>query len=133
MSEPSVLSTPIHDRSTREDIDRPLQTYANILAILSKRLKTHFYVFYDGKYTHTALRFALLRERAVDLRQYVLLKNDARRECSTVWSRSGAYTAPFEDFWRPILKRLDPLDPVEKAHGQLELFDDVVQSVNRSR
>ena len=26
VSAPSVLSTPIHDRSTRGDIDRPLQT-----------------------------------------------------------------------------------------------------------
>ena len=34
VSAPSVLSTPIQDRSTRGDIDRPLQTYANIVAIL---------------------------------------------------------------------------------------------------
>ena len=40
VSASSVLSTPIQDRSTRGDIDRPLQTYANIVAILSERLKT---------------------------------------------------------------------------------------------
>ena len=47
VSAPSVFSTPIQDRSTRGDIDWPLQTYANIVAILCERLKTRFCVFYD--------------------------------------------------------------------------------------
>ena len=59
ISAPSVLSTPIQDRSTRKDIDQPLQTYADIVAILSVRLKTRFCVFYDREYTLDALRFAL--------------------------------------------------------------------------
>ena len=63
VSAPSVLSTPIQDRSTRKDIDRPLQTYANIVAILSERLKTRFCVFYDREYTLKALRFALPHKR----------------------------------------------------------------------
>ena len=128
VSAPSVLSTPIHNRSTRGDIDRPLQTYANIVAILSERLTTRFCVFYDREYTLDALRFALSRERTVDLGQYVLLRNDALRESGTVWSRSRAYTAALEDLWRPILKRVVPSDPVEKARGLLELFDGVVKS-----
>ena len=37
VSAPSVLSTPIQDCSTRGD-ERPLQTYANIVAIFSERL-----------------------------------------------------------------------------------------------
>ena len=129
VSAPSVLSTPIQDRSTRGDIDRPLQTYANIIAILSERLKTRFCVFYDREYTVDALRFALPRERTVDLGQYVPLRSDAPREGGTVWSRSRAYTAPLEDLWRPILKRVVSSDPVEKARGLLELFDGVVKSL----
>ena len=128
MSAPSVLSTPIHDRSTRGDIDRPLQTYAIIVAILSERLKTRFCVFYDREYTLDALRFALPRERTVDLGQYVLLRNDALRKGGTVWSRSRAYTAFLEDLWRLILKRVVPSDPVENARGLLDLFDGVVKS-----
>ena len=128
VSAPSVLSTPIHNRSTRGDIDRPLQAYANIVAILSERLTTRFCVLYDREYTLDALRFALSRERTVDLGQYVLLRNDALRESGTVWSRSRAYTAALEDLWRPILKRVVPSDPVEKARGLLELFDGVVKS-----
>ena len=80
ISAPSVLSTPIQDRSTYGEIDRPLQTYANIVAILSERLKTRFCLFYDCEYTLDALRFALPRERTVDLGYYVLLRNDALRE-----------------------------------------------------
>ena len=102
VSAPSVLSTPIQDRSTREDINRPLQTYANIVGIFSERLKTRFCVFYPCEYTLDALRFAFSRERTVDLGQYVLLRNDARRENGTVLSRSRAYTAPLKDLWRPI-------------------------------
>ena len=89
---------------------------------------TRFCVFYDSEYTFDALRFALPRERTVDPGQYVLLRNDARREGGTVWSRSRAYTAPLEDLWRPILKRVVSSDPVEKARGLLELFDGVVKS-----
>ena len=77
VSAPSVLSMPNNDRSTRRDIDRPLQTYANIVAILLERLKTRFCIFYDCKYTFDALRFALSRERTVDFGQYVPLRNDA--------------------------------------------------------
>ena len=87
VSAPSVLSRPIHDCSTRGDLDRPLQTYANVVAILLERLKTRFCVFYDREHTLDSLRFALPRERTVDLGQYVLLKNDALREGRTVWSR----------------------------------------------
>ena len=123
---PSVLLTPIKDRSTRGDIYRPLQTYANIVAIFSKRLKTQFCVFYDCVYTLDALRFTLPRERTVYLGQYVLLKNDALRENGTAWSRSRAYRALFEDLWRPILKRVVQSDFVENAHGLLELFNGVV-------
>ena len=133
VSAPSMLSTPIQDRSNRGDIDRPLQTYSNIVAILSERLKTRFCVFYNSEYTLDALRFALPRERTVDLGQYVLLRNDSLREGGTVWSRSRAYTAPLEDLWRPILKRVVPSDLVEKAHELLELFDCAVMSFIRSR
>ena len=128
VSAPSVLSTPIQNRSTCGDIDRPLQTYANIVTILSEQLKMWFCVFYDREYTLDALRFALPCERTVDLGQYVYLRNDALREGGTVWSRSRAYTAPFDDLWRPILKRVVPSDPVEKARGLLELLDGVVKS-----
>ena len=108
VSEPSVLSTPIQDRSTRGDIDRPLQTYANIVAILSERLKTRFCVFYDREYTLDALRFTLSRERTVDLGQYVFLKKHALSEGNTFWSRSRLYSASLEDLWHPILKRVVP-------------------------
>ena len=64
---PSMLSTPIQCCSTCGDIDRPLQTYANIVTILSERLKTRFCVFYDREYKFDTLRFALPRERTVDL------------------------------------------------------------------
>ena len=94
VSASSVLSTPIHDRSTRGNFDRPLQTYANVVAILSERLKTRLCVFYVREYTLDALRFAFPREYPVDLGQYVLLRNDALREGGAVWSRSRAYTAP---------------------------------------
>ena len=87
--------------------------------MLSERLKTRFCVFYDREYTLDALRFALPRERTVDLGQYLLLRNDAFCDGGTVWSRSRAYTAPLEELWRPILKRDVPSDPVEKAHGLL--------------
>ena len=53
------------DRSTLADLEHPLQTYANVVAILSKRLKKRFYVFYDREYTLDALRFALPRKRTV--------------------------------------------------------------------
>ena len=86
-----------------------------------------FCVFYDGEYTLDALRFALPRERTVDLGQYVLLRNDALREDGAVWSRSRAYTAPLEYLWRPILKRVVLSDPVEKTGGLLELFAGVVK------
>ena len=128
VSAQSVLSTPIQDRSTCRDIDRALQTYANIVTILLERLKTQFCVFYDFEYTLDALRCALPRERTVDLGKYVLLRNDALREGGTILSRSRAYTAPLEDLWRPILKRVVPSDSVETAHGLLELFDGVVKS-----
>ena len=128
VSAPSVLSTPIQDRSTCGDIDRAMQTFANIVAILSERLMTRFYVFYDLEYTLDALRFALPRERTVDFGKYVLLKNDALREGGTVWSRSRAYTVTLEDLWRPILKRVVQSDPVETARPLLELFDGVVKS-----
>ena len=71
VSAPSVLSLPINDRSTRADLERPLQTYANVVAILSKRLKTRIFVLYDREYTLDALRFALPRELTVDLGHYV--------------------------------------------------------------
>ena len=45
VSAPSMLLTPIQDRSTREDIDRPLQTYANIVAILSEQMRRGFVYF----------------------------------------------------------------------------------------
>ena len=106
VSAPSVLSTPIQDRSTQGDIDRPLQTYANIVAILSDRLKTRFCVFYDHEYTLDALRFALPRKRTVHLGQFVLLRNAALYDGGTVWSRSRAYTAVLEDLWRQIMKRV---------------------------
>ena len=93
-------------------------------------MKTRFCVFYDREYTLDALRFALPRERTVDLGQYVLLRNDALRENFTVWSRLLAYTAPPENLWRPIVKRVVPSDPVERAHGLLKLFDCVVKSFN---
>ena len=79
VSAPSELSTPIQDRSTCGDIDRPLQTYANIVTIFSGRLKTRLCLFYDCQYTLDVLRFALPRECTVDLGQYVLLRNDALR------------------------------------------------------
>ena len=123
-----MLSQPISDRSTRADLDRPLQTYVNVVAILPERLKTRFCVFYDREYTLDVLRFALPRERNVDLGQYVLLRNDALREGGTVWSRSCAYTVPLEDHWRQILKLVVPSDPVEKARGLLELYHGVVKS-----
>ena len=85
VSAPLMLSTPIHDHSTCGDIDRPLQTYANIVAILSERLKTRFGVFYNREYTLDALRFALSREQTVNLGQYVLLNLDALCEGGTVW------------------------------------------------
>ena len=128
VSAPSMLSPLIHDRSTRGDIDQPLQTNANIVVIISKRLKTRFCVFYDREYTLDALRFALPRERSVDLGQYVLLRNDALREGGTVWSRSCAYTAFLKDLWSPILKGVVPSVPVEKARRLLELVDGVVKS-----
>ena len=56
-----------------------------VVAIISERLKTRFCVFYDGEYTLDAFRFALPRERTVDLGQYVLLTNDALCEGGTVW------------------------------------------------
>ena len=93
MSAPSVFLR----RTTippRADFGRPLQTYANVVEILSERLKTRFFVFYDREYTLDALRFALSSERNVDLGQYVLLMNDALREGGAVCSRSRAYTAP---------------------------------------
>ena len=55
MSAPSVLSPLISARSTRAALERPLQTYANLVAILSERLKTRFCVFYDREYTLDAL------------------------------------------------------------------------------
>ena len=67
LSTPSVFSPPISDRLTRADLKLPLQTYANCLAIFSERLKTRFCVFYDREYTMDAFRFALSRERTVDL------------------------------------------------------------------
>ena len=76
-------------------------------------------MLYNREYTLDALRFALPRERTVDLGQYVLLRNDVLREGGTVWSRSRAYTAPLEDLWRPILKRVVPSDPVEQTRGLL--------------
>ena len=57
----SMLFQPNSDRSTSADLERPLQTYANVVAILSERLKTRFCVFYDREYTLDALRFALPR------------------------------------------------------------------------
>ena len=87
-----------------------------------------FCVFYDREYTLDALRFALPRERIVDLGQCVLLRNDAFREGNTVWSRSRAYTAPYDNLWRPILQRVVPSDSVEKARKLLELFDGVMKS-----
>ena len=84
MSTPSVVSPPISDRSTRADLELPLQTYANVVAIFSERLKTRFCVFYDREYTLDAFRFALPRELTVDLGQYVLLRNDALREGGAV-------------------------------------------------
>ena len=84
VSAPSVLSPPIYNRSTRGDLERPLQTYTNVVAILSKRLRTRFCVFYNREYKLDALRFALRRERTVDLGQYVLLRNDALREGGAV-------------------------------------------------
>ena len=77
MSAPSVLSPPINDRSTCANLERPLQMYANVVAILSQRLKTRFCVFFDSEYTLDALGFALPRDRTVDLGQYILLRNDA--------------------------------------------------------
>ena len=68
------------------------------------------------------------RERTVDFGQYVLLRNDVYWENGSVWSRSRAYTAPLEDLWRQILKRVVPSDPVENARGLLELYDGVVKS-----
>ena len=65
-------------------MDRLLQTYANIVVILSERLMTRFGVFYDREYTIDAFRFAFSRERTVDLGQYVLLPNDALSEGGTV-------------------------------------------------
>ena len=47
VSAPSMLSPSINDRLTRADFERPLQTYANVVAILSERLKTRFCVFHD--------------------------------------------------------------------------------------
>ena len=44
MSAPLVISPPINDRSTRADLERPLQTYAYVVAILSERLKTRLFV-----------------------------------------------------------------------------------------
>ena len=94
MSAPSILSAPVSDRSTRADLERQLQTYANLVTILSERLKTRFCVFYDHEYTLDAFRFALPRERTFDLGKYVFLRNDALCEGGAVWSRSRAYTAP---------------------------------------
>ena len=42
--------------------------------------------------------------------------------------RDRVHTVLHEDLWRPILKRVVPSDPVEKARGLLELFDGVVKS-----
>ena len=69
VSAPSVYSTQIQDRSTCGDIDRPLHTYANIVTILSERLKMRFCVFYDREYTLDARRYVLPRERTVNLGQ----------------------------------------------------------------
>ena len=93
MSAPSVLLPPVSDRSTRADLERPLQTYANLVAILSERLKTRLCVFYHREYMLDAIRFALPRERTVDLGQYMLLWKDAHRKGGAVWSRSRASTA----------------------------------------
>ena len=128
MSAPSVLSPPISDRSIGADLERLLKTYTNVVAIFSEGLKTRFCVFYDRKYTLDAFRFALSRERTVDFGQYVLLRNDAHCVTNAVLSRSRAYTAPIEDFWRLILKCVVSSDPVEKARGLLDLFDNVVKS-----
>ena len=127
VSAPSVVSQPISDCSTTADLERPLETYANVVAILSERLKTRFCVFYHREYMLDPLRFALPRERTVDLGQYVLLRNYELSESGAVWSRSRAYTAPLEDLWRPILKRVVLSDPVEKARGLIELFNGVVK------
>ena len=92
-SAPSAISPPICNNSTRADLERPLQTSANVVAIFSERLKKRFCVIYDRQYTLDALRFALPRKRNVNFRKYVLLRNDAFREAGAVWSRSYAYTA----------------------------------------
>ena len=61
MSAPSVLSPPINDRSTNANLERPLQTYMNVVAILSKRLKTSFCDFHDREGALDAFKFALPR------------------------------------------------------------------------
>ena len=45
VSAPSMLSPSINERLTRGDLERLLQTYANVVAICLERLKTRFCVF----------------------------------------------------------------------------------------
>ena len=61
MSALVVPSSSVSDRLTRSDLEGPLQTYANLVAILSERLKTRFCVYYNREYTLDALKFALPR------------------------------------------------------------------------
>ena len=124
----SMLSPPINDRSTREDLERPLQKYSKVVAICSEHLKSQFCVFYNREYTLDSLKFARPRKRTVDLKQ-VLLKNYARIESGEVWSQSRTYRAIIEDLWQLILKRVVLSNFIEKARGLFDLFNCVVKSL----
>ena len=128
ISERSALSNSIKTISTPEDHAAEEMTFARMHEILTLRLQSRFCVFYDRDATLDAIRFALPRDRTVDLGQHVLLRNDTLREGGTCWCRSRAYMAPLEDLYHPILKRPVLDSALQRARGLLELFDRIVNS-----
>ena len=125
IAEQSALSNQIANFNTPEDDAVDLITFARLTEILSTHLRDRFCVFHDREAALNAVRFALPREHTCDLATHIHLRNDALREEGTVLCRSRLYIALLKLLWRPILDRVVPVDPIEKARGLIELFDGI--------
>ena len=122
MKAPNILALPQIDRTTRDESKRSLKSYAEVIFILANMLNDRSCVFFDHDAALNALRFALPRERTVDLAQHILLRNDALRTNGSVWFRSRTQLAPLEGLWRPLVKSMVRSEQAARARGLLRMF-----------
>ena len=92
-------------------------------------VSTYVSVFNNRELTLEALRFALFREKTIDLAKHVNFRNDALHYVGSVTIRLRNWFVQLEDLWLPLVKSMMPSDPMARAQRLMQMLRLNVESV----